>query len=281
MRLLSLFIVILLFIPFLLQAEHAFFVIPHGPVYKHIGLSSPKLRYMRLKFGERVEVEGEYVHGSITWYQCSKDVLRFYLPEVYVVKEPKGIGFDDEGNIPIGREVVDRWHSLPLFYRPSDLVPIPQQCKASGYEKRELLLRREAAEVFTKIIEDAQRDGVNIRVLSAYRDARYQSALYARAIGRFGVLQMGVAKPGHSEHQLGTTCDLTSDEIGNRLSTEFEGTAAYQWLQDHMYLYGVSMTYPKLKGKALGYMYEPWHYRYWGQWRWEQIRSTYGLFLVR
>ena len=281
MKFFSLLMVILFFIPSLLKAEYVIFVIPQGPVYRHIGFYSPKLRNVILKFGDPVKVEGEYQHGSLIWYRCSKDVFQFYLPEVFAVKEPKGIEFDAEGNIPIGKEVVDHWHSLPITYRPCDLVPVPQAYKASGYEMRELLLRREAQEVFARIIEDAQRDGVNIRILSAFRDARYQSALFAGAIGRLGVLQTGVAKPGHSEHQLGTTCDLTTDEIGSRLSTDFERTAAYQLLQDHMYLYGVSMTYPKLKGKAIGYMYEPWHYRYWGKGRWEQIRSTYGLFLTR
>ena len=281
MRFCSLFIAIFLFIPSLLQSESAFFAIPSGPVYRHIGLSSPKIRSVFLRFGDRLEIENEYVHGSISWFLCSKDELQFYLPEVYVVKETKGIEFDVDGNIPIGKEVIDRWNSLPLHYRPSDLVPILQEYKASGYEKRELLLRSEAAEVFSRVIEDAQSDGVNLRILSAFRDARYQSALYGSAIRRLGVLQVGVAKPGCSEHQLGTTCDLTTDEIDGRLSVDFERTAAFQWLQDHMYLYSLSMTYPKLKGKAMGYMYEPWHYRYWGQERWKQIKSTYGLFLSR
>jgi LAS superfamily LD-carboxypeptidase LdcB len=265
----------------LVYAEEILYALPKGPVYVHIGLASPKLREKFLKYGDRLQVEGQSVHGSFTWYFCSMDSSRFYLPEAFVVKEPKGIPFDGEGNIPIGKERVDKWHSLPLGYIPTDLIPVPEECRAPGYERRELLLRKEAALVFMKMIQDAKTEGVDIRILSAFRDARYQSALYSGALRRLGLFQSGVAKPGHSEHQLGTTCDLTTNEIGNQLSTNFEKTQAYEWLQDRMFLYGIFLTYPKLRGKAMGYMYEPWHFRYWGTGRWEHMKRSYGLFLLR
>jgi LAS superfamily LD-carboxypeptidase LdcB len=261
--------------------EDAFFAILKGPVYSCVGLSSPRIDDLLLSFGDRMKIEDQSTHGSIPWYLCSIDALRFYLPGAYVVLVPAGITYDAQGNISIGSERVDKWHALPLDYMPNDLVPVPPELKAPGYEERELLLRREAADVFARIIQDARMDGVNISIISAFRDARYQAALYSSAIRRLGLFQGGVAKPGHSEHQLGTTCDLTTDEIGGKLSTDFEKTAAYRWLEEHMHRYGVFLTYPRFRGKAEGYMYEPWHFRYWGERRWDRMRDAYGLFLSR
>ena len=266
---------------FAIEKENAIYVLPRGPAYSHIGLGAPKLENVYLKFGNRVKIEEEYSHGSIKWYLCSKGPVHFYLPDAFVVKETGGVEYDLKGNIPIGKEVVDKWHALPLEYKPTDLIPVPKEYRAYGYESRKLLLRKEAVEVFIRLIENAEKDGVNIRILSAFRDTRYQSYLYFNSIRRYGIFQNEVAKPGHSEHQLGTTCDLTTSEIGSTLSKDFEYTAAYQWLQDHIIQSGIFLTYTKLKGKAIGYMYEPWHYRYWGKEKWEFFREKYGLFLSR
>jgi hypothetical protein len=210
--------------------EDAFFAILKGPVYSCVGLSSPRIDDLLLSFGDRMKIEDQSTHGSIPWYLCSIDALRFYLPGAYVVLVPAGITYDAQGNISIGSERVDKWHALPLDYMPNDLVPVPPELKAPGYEERELLLRREAADVFARIIQDARMDGVN---------------------------------------------------ISGKLSTDFEKTAAYRWLEEHMHRYGVFLTYPRFRGKAEGYMYEPWHFRYWGERRWDRMRDAYGLFLSR
>ena len=266
---------------FAIEKENAIYVLPRGPAYSHIGLGAPKHEHLYLRFGDKVRIKDEYAHGRIKWYLCLKGSVEFYLPDVFVVKETVGIEYDLKGNIPIGKEVVDKWQALPVWYKPTDLIPVPKKYRAYGYESRKLLLRKEAVEVFIRLIENAEKDGVNIRILSAFRDTRYQSYIYFNSIRRYGIFQNGVAKPGHSEHQLGTTCDLTTTEIGSALSKDFEYTAAYQWLQDHITQYGISLTYTKFKGKAIGYMYEPWHYRYWGKEKWEFFREKYGLFLSR
>jgi LAS superfamily LD-carboxypeptidase LdcB len=144
-----------------------------------------------------------------------------------------------------------------------------------------MLLRRKALRVFERLIDHAEYDGVHIRILSAFRDAEYQSNLYARALRRHGLFQNSVARPGHSEHQLGTACDLTSNEINSGLSKSFETTLAYQWLTYHAAGYGIALSYPKHKVEVTGYIYEPWHYRYIGKDRWLAFDSKPKSFYTR
>ncbi|MDO8575836.1 MAG: M15 family metallopeptidase, partial [bacterium] len=74
-----------------------------------------------------------------------------------------------------------------------------------------------------------------------------------------------IARPGLSEHQLGSTVDLTDASIG------FAGTDAGfatgvggLWLQQHAHEYGFIMSYPEGKQAQTGFKYEPWHWRYVG-----------------
>ena len=99
----------------------------------------------------------------------------------------------------------------------------------------------------------AQADKVYIRVESAYRSYVDQAATFDQmeaAHGSAYALQ-AAARPGHSEHQLGTTID-------------FAGGGP--WLADNAWLYGFVLSYPALSSPSLTcYQAEPWHYRYFGR----------------
>jgi len=259
------------------------YILPESIAYTGPSFDSAIDCNIFLSFGEEIPVTGVLKTEGITWYRCTGADSTFFLPDVFiddsVLLMPAGIA--ESGNVRIGSSMVDRRFSLPLDYVPDDLVPVPLRYKAPGYESRHLLLRREALDVFMYMIDDAGAAGVNIRILSAYRDAYYQSRLYFNAIKRHGVFQNSVAKPGHSEHQLGTACDLTTNEIGSALSGSFDRTAAFRWLMDHMTDYGISLSYPKYKETITGYVYEPWHYRYWGKERWITAAGRLNLFFTR
>lgn len=270
-----------IFVPFLIQGielESVTFILPWGYPYKEVGFQSESLEELILRFGDTLKVNAGSTKEGILWYHCMKDSQEFYLPEMLVVQAPRGIIYDREGNISIGRGRTDRSHPLPLSYKPNDLVPIPVRYRAEGYEERRIMLRREAAESFMRLIDDAQREGVVIRMISGFRDAKYQSYLYRNALKRHGMFQKSVAKPGHSEHQLGTACDLTSNEIRSALSVEFETTSAFRWLMKHGYAYGIALSYPKYKKSQTGYIYEPWHYRFWSSNRWENYLREHSIF---
>jgi len=284
MRKALLFSVLILLLPVYLYSDSSVrYILPESIAYTGASFNSAIDRTVSLPFGEEITITGIHKTDGVTWYRCVVADSTFYLPDIFtdnsVLLMPAG--GEGRGNIHIGSSMVDRRLSLPLDYVPDDLVPVPLRYKAPGYESRRLLLRRKALDVFIRLIDDAGAEGVNIRILSAYRDANYQSRLYYNAIKRHGVFQNSVAKPGHSEHQLGTVCDLTTDEIGSALSGSFDRTAAFRWLMERMTDYGISLSYPKYKETATGYIYEPWHYRYWGEERWVIAERRLNLFFTR
>ena len=61
------------------------------------------------------------------------------------------------------------------------------------------------------------------------------------------------AQPGHSEHQLGTTADLT---LGS--------DAVIHWLHNNAHRFGIVLTYGEDKIARTQYIYEPWHMRFVG-----------------
>jgi len=264
-----------------LLGEERYYILTSGFPYSEPIFNSKKYYSKKLFFGDKVLIENNIFHHKIPWYLCSNGSHTFYLPQIELYRKSLGVRYDKDGNLPLGEELVDIFHSIPLSYVPSDLVEVPQHLKAEGYENREMLLRKEALSAFSNMIHDAMREGIHIRIISAFRDSYYQAYLYTRAIRQRGENQNSVAKPGHSEHQLGTTCDLTTNEIHNALSIDFINTSAFQWLKQNSYRYGIYLTYTEHKSDITGYIHEPWHYRYWGKQRWKFYSMPYNLFLTR
>lgn len=111
------------------------------------------------------------------------------------------------------------------------------------------------------MLDSAESDGTDMQVVSAYRSFDEQSSLkssykviYGSGANKFS------ADQGYSEHQLGSTVDLT--EEGKIAFNKFEDTEAYQWLTDNAYKYGFILSYPQANQY---YVFEPWHWRFVGQ----------------
>ena len=160
----------------------------------------------------------------------------------------------------IGMELVDRDHALPPTYAPRDLVAV-----TPGYEpKRTYELRLEAADAWARMHAAARAAGVELRIVSAFRSFEYQRTVYDDAVRRMGADQNSVAKPGHSEHQLGTAIDIAGADDDTVLKTEFGETAAGKWLAAHAPEFGFAISYTAANRPITGYIAEPWHYRYVG-----------------
>lgn len=112
-----------------------------------------------------------------------------------------------------------------------------------------LRIRKEIVEPLRALLQAAQAAGHALRIESAYRSYKDQERLFAtiKEAGR-------AARPGHSEHQLGTTVDL-------RLPTG----AAIAWLAEHAAEHGFALSYPSGKQRITGYRPEPWHIRFVGR----------------
>jgi LAS superfamily LD-carboxypeptidase LdcB len=202
-------------------------------------------------------IASESGSGDATAYVALNDLHRVHPDNVA------------EGNLPIGHEVVNRWWGLPLDYEPSDLVEIPSRLAVNP--NRHIRLRREPLAALERMLSAALDDGVDIQVLSAYRSADYQRGLLMHAVVSNGPGQRTVARPGHSEHQLGTTVDL-SDPAG-RYATDpaFGDTPQGQWLAAHAAEYGFFQSYTDRNEAQTGYACEPWHFRYMGPSRGQRL----------
>lgn len=190
--------------------------------------------------------------------------VKFTLGGRHIVL-PRELMVEDWGqkNFPLGEEIVDKFTSLPKDYFPDDLVKIDQKWNFHGQDSPKYL-RRYVAYMIGHMLQNAEAQGIHIRVFSAFRSYEKQRYLYLRAISRYGKNQNGVAKQGHSEHQLGTTVDLCGLDPETVLNPDFDRTREGRWLRENAPRFGFYRSYTKENQHLTGYIAEPWHYRYYG-----------------
>jgi D-alanyl-D-alanine carboxypeptidase len=154
----------------------------------------------------------------------------------------------DQGPDDWASTILDTTLMLPAAYAPTGLVPVTD----AGIEGR--------GKVRSLVIDDlralataATADGVTIGVDSAYRSYDQQVLSYESYVKGYGedAARLTVARPGHSEHQLGTTIDFTGD---------------LDWLAAHAPGFGFVLSYPADRSPEFTcYRAEAWHFRYVGR----------------
>jgi|GEM_PF-467579 len=164
------------------------------------------------------------------------------------------------GNIPYGREIINRWWGIPLDYEADDLVTLPGEYVRAP-DRAEYQLRREAAEALMAMVDAIGEEGMELFVSSAYRSGARQEAIYTRSTAR-RPNQRSSAPPGHSEHQLGTTVDLAPGGEARRSLRNSDPQHA--WLTANAARFGWRQTYLADNVSETGYIEEPWHWRYMG-----------------
>jgi D-alanyl-D-alanine carboxypeptidase len=127
----------------------------------------------------------------------------------------------------------------------------------------------------------ARAAGRPIQVVSADRSYATQAAVFADNERRYGYAYAlrRSARAGHSEHQLGTTLDIT--HAGGAIPWSYADWATHPtgaWMRDNAWRFGFVMSYPKGREPMTCYDYEPWHYRYVGRAMAAQVRES-GLTL--
>jgi D-alanyl-D-alanine carboxypeptidase len=133
-----------------------------------------------------------------------------------------------------------------------------------GYEIR---LHEAAAKSYLRMEADAKADGIDFVVISGFRTISEQQELFFDISKQRNQTPAQRAKvsapPGHSEHHTGYALDIGDAAVPSaNLSTNFEKTAAFQWLQSNAAKYGFEMSFPP--NNPQGVMYEPWHWRFVG-----------------
>lgn len=175
------------------------------------------------------------------------------LPPCRIADEPAEHASLDDWD----RTLLDPERTLGRSYVPDDLVPIEEAGIAGDGSVRAFVILD--LETLDRAAEDA---GVELSVASAYRSYDDQVRTFTsleRAYGRAFALE-SAARPGHSEHQLGTALDV-----------EGGGT----WLVEHAPEHGFVVSYPAERSPAFTcYKPEPWHIRYVGRERAAAIRAS-------
>ncbi len=143
--------------------------------------------------------------------------------------------------------IVDKTHFLPAEYKPKDLVK-------DDY----IFARKDAHDAFNKMKEAAKKDDIKIWITSGFRPYERQKYLYELSVKAKGQEHADkyLAKPGASQHQLGTAVDINSVE------NSFANTPECKWLEANAEKFGFSLSFPKGQEEKTGYAFEPWHYRY-------------------
>jgi D-alanyl-D-alanine carboxypeptidase len=181
--------------------------------------------------------------------------------------------------------------ALAPAYAPTDLVdlhtgkPRPASQCESGQ-----CLRRDAAKAMDGLLAEMRAAKVPGYVASTFRGFGTQCWVFAnwanKARGGFCEATEQSALPGHSQHQLGTTVDLFTEDWaahGGVFRNGFGCSAGGQWLDENAWRYGFVVPYPihpddrkdgsrcearrdrpvPLDPKT-GYKNEPWHLRFVG-----------------
>lgn len=161
------------------------------------------------------------------------------------------------------RILVDTERAMPSSYGPGDLHNISE----AGFPFTDgVMLRGFVMPDLKAFREAAAANGTPIGVIVGYRSYASQASLFERRTDELGASEAGsrVARPGHSEHQLGTTLDITSEGLTD-VDQSWGATPTGQWVAAHAHEYGFIVSYPRDASKRTCYDYEPWHLRYVGR----------------
>ena len=163
--------------------------------------------------------------------------------------------------------IVNRDSGLPSDFEPTDLET-PRLEFRNAYivpiRVRHILL-----EPLYQLLEAANAQSLQIIAASGYRSYAEQAVAYESWKKEFPDRADTIsAKPGHSEHQLGTAIDFSAAymqaEHGQVFHTDFYKKPEGWWLYENSYKYGFTLSYPAWAEQVTGYQWEPWHFRYVG-----------------
>jgi len=144
----------------------------------------------------------------------------------------------------------------PINYQPKNLVTV------QGME-----VDARIADDLQDLLAAAKADGLDLRIISAYRSYDMQKELFDMYTAQDGqaVAEGYSARPGYSEHQLGLAVDFDNTSGGCTLDGCFGRTAEGLWLADNAHRFGFIVRYEEGMTETTGYIPESWHFRYVGK----------------
>ncbi len=142
-------------------------------------------------------------------------------------------------------------------------------------------LRKEAHDAFVKMQKAAYKDGIDIKIVSSYRNFYRQEVIWERKFIRYTeqddmaplaaidkIIEYSTI-PGTSRHHWGTDIDIVDgyrDVKGDVLvPSKFGPGQPYEdfknWMDENAKAYDFYLVYTDKPGRR-GFKYEPWHYSY-------------------
>ena len=180
-----------------------------------------------------------------------------FIKDLYaILEEEKTFRADDKSLFFL----IDKKHTASSSYVPKDLVSLEKN-SLFDLNKAGMKIRPEAYSALNEMAQVALNDGIRLLVSSAYRSYSYQENLFNYWVSVDGLeeAERESARPGTSQHQLGTAVDFGS------ISDDFDKTQMGQWIYKNAADYGWSLSFPKGYEDVTGYRWECWHFRYIGK----------------
>ena len=177
-----------------------------------------------------------------------------FIKDLYaILEEEKTFRADDKSLFFL----IDKKHTASSSYAPKDLVSLKKN-SLFDLNKAGMKIRPEAYSALNEMAQAALNDGIRLLVSSAYRSYSYQENLFNYWVSVDGLeeAERESARPGTSQHQLGTAVDFGS------ISDDFDKTQMGQWIYKNAADYGWSLSFPKGYEDVTGYRWECWHFRY-------------------
>lgn len=176
-----------------------------------------------------------------------------------VLDEEKRESFDDLNLLYL----VDKKNGLlKSSFVPNNLVAV-ENPKLYKVNKSGMTIRKEVKEKLEEMVrafdEDTNRS--LFVVSSAYRSFDYQKNLFNYWVSVDGLeeAERESARPGTSQHQLGTAMDFGS------IDDSFAQTLQGKWMYENAWKFGWSLSFPKNYEDITGFRWESWHFRYIGK----------------
>lgn len=170
--------------------------------------------------------------------------------------------------------------SIPLApgqYSRAELIGDINPAKSKAFSKIKskyttkpnAYLRDEVYSSFKRMYKAAEKDGIQLIIISATRSKNYQAGIWNRKWNSFGgsendraerILQYS-SMPGTSRHHWGTDFDLNNLE--NEYFESGSGLEVYKWLQANASDFGFYQPYTLFDAyRDKGYKEEKWHWSY-------------------
>lgn len=165
---------------------------------------------------------------------------------------------------------VDKQHRLPSWYTPE-----VNTIELEG--ENTVVIDKRSESDFINLYNAARDAGHDVNITSSYRSYETQEEVfeywvqwnqrvygYSREQALVAANNVS-ARPGFSEHQLGTTVDLNAKQCESFEGFCIENEDLWKWLRLNAINYGFVLSYPDGRQLETGYKFEPWHYRWIGR----------------